>query len=125
MSNRHDRVAADMFFALGDRTRLSLVRKLGSGGACSATVLSDGANVSRQAIVKHLQVLEGAGLATREKRGRDVLYSLEPSRLREARLFLDTVSTSWDRAIERLRRFVEEPDQRGSMMKGKVRRREG
>ena len=98
-----------MFFALGDGTRLGVVTRLGAGGALSATALSRGARVSRQAIVKHLQVLEGAGLVTSEKRGREVLFALEPSRLDDARTFLDHVSASWDRAIERLRHLVEEP----------------
>ena len=86
------------------------MRKLGSQGALSATALSDGAKVTRQAIVKHLRVLEGAGLVTHEKRGREVLYALEPARLDDARTFLDGVSASWDRAIERLRAMVEGPD---------------
>lgn len=111
MSRAREQAAADVFFALGDPTRLSLVKKLGSGGALSATALSDGAKVTRQAIVKHLTVLEGAGLVTHEKRGREVLYALEPVRLEDARAFLDGISASWDRAIERLRRIVEEPEQ--------------
>jgi DNA-binding transcriptional ArsR family regulator len=98
---------ADVFFALGDQTRLSVVRKLSDGGALSATALSGGAKVTRQAIVKHLQVLEGAGLVTHEKQGREVLYSLEARRLEQARTFLEGVSAGWDRAIERLRRMVE------------------
>jgi DNA-binding transcriptional ArsR family regulator len=97
-----------VFFALGDGTRLSLVRKLGGGGAQSATALSDGADVSRQAIVKHLQVLESAGLVTHEKHGREVLFALETRRLEDARAFLEGVSARWDRAIDRLRRMVEE-----------------
>jgi DNA-binding transcriptional ArsR family regulator len=99
----------DVFFALGDETRLSVVRKLGAGAALSATALSEGAAVTRQAIVKHLQVLEGAGLVSHEKRGREVLYELEARRLDEARAFLEAVSAGWDRAIERLRLMVEEP----------------
>lgn len=110
MSKAREQAAADVFFALGDRTRLSVVQKLGAGGARSATALSDGAKVSRQAIVKHLQVLEGAGLVTHEKRGREVLYALEPRRLEDARAFLDAVSAGWDRAIERLRQLVEQPE---------------
>ncbi|HVY37948.1 MAG TPA: metalloregulator ArsR/SmtB family transcription factor [Polyangia bacterium] len=102
-----ERTAAGVFFALGDPTRLSVVRKLGSDGALSATALSAGAKVTRQAIVKHLQVLEGAGLVTHEKRGREVLYALEPDRLMDARAFIDAISSSWDRAIDRLRKLVE------------------
>jgi DNA-binding transcriptional ArsR family regulator len=108
MSKVREQAAADVFFALGDPTRLSVVRRLGSEGARSATALSEGAKVTRQAIVKHLQVLEGAGLVTHEKRGREVLYALEPRRIREAQAFLDAVSAGWDRALERLRRLVED-----------------
>lgn len=109
MSRGSEQAAADLFFALGDATRLSVVRKLSGGGAQSATALSDGARVTRQAIMKHLQVLEGAGLVSHEKRGREVLYALEPARIEEGRDFLALVSSGWDRAIERLRLAVEEP----------------
>jgi DNA-binding transcriptional ArsR family regulator len=117
MSRAPERAVADVFFALGDGTRLSVVRKLGAGGALSATALSDGAKVTRQAIVKHLQVLEGAGLVTHEKRGREVLYALDTQRLDEARAFLDGISAGWDRAIERLRHVVEEPPRKHSRAK--------
>lgn len=110
MSRASERAVAGVFFALGDGTRLSVVRKLSAEGALTATALSEGAKVTRQAIVKHLQVLEGAGLVTHEKRGREVLYALEARRLKEARAFLDGVSAGWDRAVERLRRMVEEPE---------------
>ena len=109
MSKARNRAVADVFFALGDATRLSVVSRLGAGRALSATALSEGAKVTRQAIVKHLQVLEGAGLVTHERAGREVLYGLETKRLAEARAFLDRISASWDRAIERLRTLVEEP----------------
>lgn len=112
MSKAREQAVADVFFALGDGTRLSVVRKLSAGGALSATALADGATVTRQAIVKHLHVLEGAGLVTHEKRGREVLYALEARRIDEARTFLEGISAGWDRAIERLRRMVEEPPKR-------------
>jgi DNA-binding transcriptional ArsR family regulator len=97
---------AAVFFALGDPTRLAVLRKLGDGGAQSATRLSGDANVTRQAIVKHLRVLEGAGLVRHEKRGREVLYAIERRRLDEARAFLDGIEAGWDRAIDRLRSMV-------------------
>jgi DNA-binding transcriptional ArsR family regulator len=108
MSRASERSVAEVFFALGDGTRLSVVTKL-ARGALSATALSEGAEVTRQAIVKHLRVLEGAGLVTHTKSGREVLYALEARRLEQARSFLDRVSSGWDRAIERLREHVEEP----------------
>ena len=79
-----------------------------NASALTANHVRSGARVSRQAIVKHLRVLEDAGLATREKRGREVLYALVPGGLDEARAFLDGVSRRWDRALERLRALVEE-----------------
>jgi DNA-binding transcriptional ArsR family regulator len=108
MSRAPDRAVVDVFFALGDETRLSVVRKLGGGVALSATALSDGAQMTRQAIAKHLQVLEEAGLVTHEKQGREVLYALDSRRLDDAQAFLEGISEGWDRAIARLRRVVEE-----------------
>src|SRR3954462_3293422 len=112
MSRLPEQAVSDVFFALGDGTRLSVMRKLGAGGALSATALSDGAKVTRQAIAKHLQVLEGAGLVTHEKHGREVLYLLEARRFDDAGAFLEGISAGWDRAIERLRALVEPPPPR-------------
>jgi len=101
--------AAEVFSALGDKSRLLVLRKLSRGTALSATTLAEGAPVTRQAIVKHLQVLGAAGLVIHHRRGREVLYALERRRLDEARGFLETVSAGWDQAIVRLRDMVEEP----------------
>jgi DNA-binding transcriptional ArsR family regulator len=111
MSNARERMAADVFFALGDGTRLWVVGRLAADGALSATTLAQGATVTRQAIAKHLQVLSVARLVTQEKRGRDVMYTLEPRGLDEARVFLEGISARWDRALDRLRQLVEEPVQ--------------
>jgi DNA-binding transcriptional ArsR family regulator len=85
-----------------------------AAGALSATALADGAEITRQAIMKHLQVLAGAGLVSHEKCGREVLYTLEAERFAQARDFLDGVSAGWDRAIGRLRDLVEDPPPRAS-----------
>ena len=108
MSKALERSVANVFFALGDPTRLSVVNALRARGALSATALTAGAKVTRQAIAKHLHVLESAGLVTGEKRGREVLFSLRTRRLDDARAYLEDVSAGWDRALERLRRLVEE-----------------
>jgi DNA-binding transcriptional ArsR family regulator len=112
MSKAAERAAVSVFFALGDETRLSLVRRLGAGAALSATALSEDAHVTRQAIAKHLSVLEDAGLVSHEKQGREVLYALEGKRLEQAQAFLEGISAGWDRAIARLRDLVEAPDDR-------------
>jgi DNA-binding transcriptional ArsR family regulator len=106
MSKALERDAA-LFAALGDPTRLALVKKLGDGLARTATTLAEDATVTRQAIVKHLAVLEDAGLVVHAKRGREVLYALDTGRVDDARAFLEQISERWDRAIERLRRHVE------------------
>lgn len=109
MSKAPDRTAAAaLFFALGDPTRLSLVQKLGDGPALSATQLAHGSPVTRQAVTKHLRVLEDAGLVHHQKHGRDVLYVLDAARVDDARVFLETISARWDRAINRLRLLVEQ-----------------
>ncbi len=113
MSRPAEHALVDVFFALGDATRLSVVKRLAAGAALSATVLADGGDLTRQAMAKHLQVLEQAGLVTHAKQGREVLYSLAPRRLMDAREFLDGVSAGWDRAIERLRGLVETEPARG------------
>lgn len=113
MSKPPDPAVAEAFFALGDKTRLAVLARLATG-ALSATDLAIGASVTRQAIVKHLHVLESAGLVTHQKRGREVLYAPEGRGIVEARAFLDAVSARWDRAIHRLRDLVEEPPPRKS-----------
>src|SRR5438046_3022892 len=105
--SKADAAVAVAFFALGNEARISIVRRLGAG-PLSASALSERSPITRQAIAKHLRVLESTGLVTHEKHGREVLYALELRRLQEARAFLDTVSASWDRALNRLRRLVED-----------------
>jgi DNA-binding transcriptional ArsR family regulator len=99
--------AAPIFAALGDETRLALVSRLGSSGPLSITRLTEGSNVTRQAVTKHLQVLAGAGLVRDEWRGRERLWVFEAARLAEARRCLDVISSQWDDALSRLKDFVE------------------
>lgn len=107
MSNNSNNELAQLFAALGDGVRLQLVNRLLVAGALSATALADGETISRQAIVKHLQVLEAAGLVTHGRQGREVLYALDARRFQEARAYLDAVSSHWDASLERLRKLVE------------------
>jgi len=99
--------AAPIFAALGDETRLALVSRLGSSGPLSITRLTEGSQVTRQAVTKHLQVLAGAGLVRDEWRGRERLWVFEAARLAEARRCLDVISSQWDDALSRLKDFVE------------------
>ena len=70
--------------------------------------LTDGTAVTRQAITKHLRVMEGAGLVRASKHVRESVWELEKGRLEEARRFLDAISTQWDDALARLLEPVEE-----------------
>jgi DNA-binding transcriptional ArsR family regulator len=97
---------APLFAALGDKTRLWLVSRL-SGGPLSITSLTAGSRVTRQAVTKHLRVLEGAGLVRSARRGRESIWQLEQRRLQEARRYLAQISQQWDGALARLRTFVE------------------
>jgi len=99
--------SAALFAALGDPTRLQLVARLGSAGRMSIAGPTAGSRFTRQAITKHLRVLEAAGLARSRRRGRERLWQLERQRLQEARRYLDSISRQWDEALARLRDLVE------------------
>jgi DNA-binding transcriptional ArsR family regulator len=96
-----------VFAALSDETRLSLLARLIDGVPCSISQLTGDSKMSRQAITKHLRVLESAGLVRGETAGRECLFELEPRPLEEARDYLDLVSKEWDKALTRLKKFVE------------------
>jgi DNA-binding transcriptional ArsR family regulator len=70
--------------------------------------LAEGFDVTRQAVTKHLVVLEGAGIVSSKRSGRETVWELEPSRLEDARRWLDVVSQEWDDALGRLKAFVED-----------------
>ena len=96
-----------MFAALGDETRLSLVSRLCDRGPMSITQLSTGFPITRQAITKHLRVMERAGLVGSTQRGREIVWEIEKRRLAEARRHLETISAQWDETLGRLQAFVE------------------
>ena len=102
------RDAAPLFAALGDETRLALLARLSSAGPGSIAQLSAKAEVSRQAIKKHLDVLSAAGLVRSHRHGREHIWALEPKRLADAHGYLERISAPWDEALERLRAFVED-----------------
>ena len=102
------RQSAPIFAALGDETRLLLISRLCNDGPMSITRLTDGTNVTRQAITKHLEVMRKAGLVGNTRRGRERIWQLERRRLKEARHCLDLISKQWDEALGRLKKFVEE-----------------
>ena len=99
---------ASVFAALGDVTRLSVLTKLMSGEPQSISKLTAGTRLSRQAVTKHLRVLEEVGVVRGERLGREALFKLDPRPIEDARKYLETVSKQWDEARQRLKSFVEE-----------------
>ena len=97
--------SAALFAALGDETRLRLVFRLGEG-PMSMAKLTAGAKITRQAIAKHLRVLEQARLVHGTRHGREKHWQLDGRRLNDARHYLDLISKEWDSALGRLREFV-------------------
>jgi DNA-binding transcriptional ArsR family regulator len=100
--------SAVLFAALGGKTRLRLVARLCEAGPMSITRLTAGSRVTRQAITKHLRVMEDAGLVRSRRHGRESVWQLEQRRLADARRYLAVISKHWDDALGRLRKFVEE-----------------
>lgn len=96
-----------VFAALGDKTRLFLVAKLSAGSPLSISELTEGSELTRQAITKHLRVLEGAGFVHRVRSGRECLFRLDTRPFNDIKEYLGFVSDQWDQALSRLKAFVE------------------
>jgi len=99
---------ASLFAALGDETRLSIIGKLSAGAPLSISRLTAGSELTRQAITKHLRVLEGAGVVRSVRAGRESLFEFTPEPLKDLRSYLEQVSDQWENALARLKAFVED-----------------
>lgn len=98
---------ASVFAALGCVTRLELVSRLSDGQEYSITALTDGLDLTRQAVTKHLKVLQHAGVVDRRRVGRESRFTIRPGPVAQAKDYLTRVSDQWDEAIARLRTTVE------------------
>ena len=98
---------AAVFAALGDETRLSLVTALAGGQARSIAQLTSGSRMTRQAVTKHLRVLEDAGIVHSVRMGRESLFGFDPVPMNELRAYLERVSEQWDQVLARLKALVE------------------
>jgi DNA-binding transcriptional ArsR family regulator len=96
---------ASVFAALGDPVRLKLLARIGDGG--SITQLAAGLPITRQAVTRHLRVLERANLIEARQRGREMQFVARPARLRQAKGWLDDVARQWDGSLGRLKIHVE------------------
>jgi DNA-binding transcriptional ArsR family regulator len=97
-----------LFDALGDPNRLRIVTRLCDSGPSSTTEVTEVMTISRQAATKHLLQLEAVGLVTSNRSGRERIWSVQPAPLSEACDYLTGLSKRWDRAIDRLRAYVED-----------------
>lgn len=89
-------VAIDhVFTALSDPRRRKLLERLGREGPSTASSLSTGNDISRQAIVKHLKTLEEAGLIHRSRSGREVHFSADPHQLSATGRWLQRIAQRW------------------------------
>ena len=98
---------APVFAALGDKTRLLLVAKLSDGQPYSISQLTEGSKLTRQAITKHLRVLNSVGMVRCTRAGREKLFEFNPRPIEDMKEYLDLVSRQWDHALSRLKSFVE------------------
>ncbi len=102
------RARASVFAALGDETRLGLLAKLTNGEPLSIARLTEGTKLTRQAVTKHLRVLEDVGVVFSVKAGRESRFALDPRPIVNAQEYLEHVSRHWDTALARLKALVEE-----------------
>lgn len=96
-----------LFAALGDETRLLLVAKLASGDWQSISELTEGSKLTRQAVTKHLRVLEATGIVRGLRAGRENLFQIKPRRVKELKNYLERVSAEWNESLARLKLYVE------------------
>jgi ArsR family transcriptional regulator, cadmium/lead-responsive transcriptional repressor len=97
----------ELWSAIGDPSRRRVLDLLVSNGEVSASWLAVRVPFSRQAVSKHLVVLEQAGLITRRKQGREVLYQVQAGRLDQATQAMAGLAAQWDRRLETIKRLAE------------------
>jgi ArsR family transcriptional regulator, cadmium/lead-responsive transcriptional repressor len=97
----------ELWSAIGDPSRRRVLDLLVSNGAVSASWLSGRVPFSRQAVSKHLAVLEEAGLVSRRKQGREVLYQVDADRLDQAARAMSELAAQWDRRLVAIKRLAE------------------
>lgn len=104
-----------LFTALADPTRRNLLLNLAEHSPRTATQLAGDYRITRQGIIKHLRILEDAGLVAAYQKGREKRYTLTPEPLSEVEQFIREIGARWDERLLRLKAFVEgEEDSRNS-----------
>ena len=101
------RAMSDVFAAVSDPTRRELLERLRLDGPQPITRLAEQLPMSRQAVTKHLRVLEQAGLIVQQPRGRERLHALSGEPLKEVSDWLAPYEAEWDERIDRLKELLE------------------
>jgi DNA-binding transcriptional ArsR family regulator len=96
-----------IFAALADPMRRSLLVNLADHSPKTATQLAEEYPITRQGILKHLNVLEDAGLVAIHQQGREKRYSLTPEPLSELDQWIQAINAKWDARLQRLKEFLE------------------
>jgi len=109
-----DDPASRVFAALADPTRRQVLGLLGAEGERTATALAERLPISRQAIVKHLAVLDEAGLVTGRRAGREVRYAVRPEALEATARWMAALANDWDRRLETIKRLAETTEATGT-----------
>jgi ArsR family transcriptional regulator, cadmium/lead-responsive transcriptional repressor len=97
----------ELWSAIADPSRRQVLDLLVSNGGVSASWLAGRVPFSRQAVAKHLVVLERAGLISRRKQGREVLYQVEADRLDQAARAMAELAAQWDSRLAAIKRLAE------------------
>jgi DNA-binding transcriptional ArsR family regulator len=113
MTGHADGEVDDVLAALADPTRRRVLDTLAAHGEATATMVAAEVPVSRQAVVKHLAILDRSGLVTSHRQGREVLYAVRPERLDTAARWISDLSAEWDARLARIKRLAESDLSRG------------
>ena len=100
--------AEGVFVALADPTRWRVLSLLAERGEGTATSLAGELPVSRVAVVKHLAVLDRAGLVEGRREGREVRYTVRTEPLDEAARWMAGIASEWDTRLAALKRLAED-----------------
>ena len=107
MTDERRGVVDNVIAALADPMRRQLLDLLATQGEATATRLAERLPVSRQAVVKHLAVLDAAGLVSGRRVGREVRYAVRAAALDATARWMAALASDWDRRLANIKRVAE------------------